>query len=151
MFDRTAGTRDGIVNGSVRVAGFGGTDRPAPRRVAVDGASQPAGFDRVVTPRVSMTMAPPVAVIDTPIEVLFKPSPDYTDEARTLRIEGEVVVEAAFGSSGEVSVVRVVQGLGHGLDETAARAVSRIQFRPATRGGVPVAVHTLVHIEFRLT
>jgi TonB family protein len=97
-------------------------------------------------------MAPPVAAaIDTPIEVLFKPSAEYTDEARALRIEGEVVVEATFSPSGQVSVLRVVQRLGHGLDETAARAVSGIRFRPATRDGAPVTVRTFVHIEFRLT
>jgi TonB family protein len=66
-------------------------------------------------------------------------------------IEGEVVLEVAFGASGDVSIVRIVNRLGHGLDETAARAVAGIRFRPATRDGVPVAVRTLVHIEFRLT
>ena len=151
MFDRAASARQGVVSGSVRAAGFAEAQRSVPRRPAADGAPQSAGFDRAAAPRVSITMAPPVAAaIDTPIEVLFKPSPDYTDEARTLRIQGEVVVEAAFDPSGQVSVVRVVQGLGHGLDETAARAVARIQFRPATRDGVPVTVRTLVHIEFRL-
>jgi len=151
MFERVVSARDSAATGSVRAAGFGATDRPVFQRAAVDAAAQTARFDRAVTPRVSMTMAPPVAaVIDTPIEVLFKPSADYTDEARMLRIEGEVVVEAAFGQSGQVSVVRVVQGLGHGLDEMATRAVSGIQFRPATRGGVPVDVRTFVHIEFHL-
>lgn len=151
MFDRAVGARERATTAGVRAAGFAAAERPV-LRPAVDGAAQHAGFDRVTTPRVSMTMAPPVAtVVDTPIEVLFKPSADYTDEARVLRIEGEVVLEAAFGPSGEVSVVRVVQGLGHGLDETAAHAVSGIRFRPATRAGVPVAVRTFVHIEFRLT
>jgi TonB family protein len=151
MFDRAVGSRVGAATAAVRAAGFGATERPV-LRPAVDAAAQPAGFDRVVTPRVSVTMAPPVAAaLETPIEVLFKPPADYTDEARTLRIQGEVVVEAAFGPSGEVSVVRVVQRLGHGLDETATRAVSGIRFRPATRDGVPVTVRTFVHIEFRLT
>jgi len=151
MFDRAVGTREGAVTAAVRVAGFDATEKRMVR-AAGDAAAQPGGFDRVVAPRVSMTMAPPVAAaIDTPIEVLFKPAADYTDEARSLRIEGEVVLEAAFGPSGEASVVRVVQGLGHGLDETAARAVSGIRFRPATRDGVPVSVRTLVHIQFRLT
>ena len=66
-------------------------------------------------------------------------------------IEGEVVLEVAFGASGDVSVVRVVRGLGYGLDESAARAVSGIRFRPAKRDGVPIEVRTLVHVEFRLT
>jgi TonB family protein len=151
MFDRPVGARDAAVTAAVRVAGFDATEKRVVRG-AGGAAAQPGGFDRVVAPRVSMTMAPPVAAaIDTPIEVLFKPAADYTDEARSLRIEGEVVLEAAFGPSGEAAVVRVVQGLGHGLDETAARAVSGIRFRPATRDGVPVSVRTLVRIQFRLS
>ena len=150
-FDRAAAAPARTMTGVVRNAGFGAADAPV-LRAATDAVAQPAGFDRAVAPRTSITMAPPVAaVISTPVEVLFKPSADYTDEARAMAIQGEVVLEVAFGASGDVSVVRIVHRLGHGLDETAARAVSGIRFRPATRDGVPVAVRTLVHIEFRLT
>jgi outer membrane biosynthesis protein TonB len=44
----------------------------------------------------------------------------------------------------------VVRGLGHGLDESAARAAARIRFRPARRAGRPVDVRTIVRIVFRL-
>jgi TonB family protein len=139
------------MTGVVRAAGFGAADVPV-LRAAADAVARPAGFDREVAPRTSITMAPPVAAaISTPVEVLFKPSADYTDEARSMRIEGEVVLEVAFGASGDVSVVRIVHRLGHGLDETATRAVAGIRFRPATRDGIPMAVRTFVHIEFRLT
>src|SRR5262249_46327280 len=50
-------------------------------------------------------------------EILSKPNPIYTDEARKLRIEGEVLIEVVFESDGKVRIVRVVRGLGHGLDE----------------------------------
>src|SRR2546429_2735180 len=53
-------------------------------------------------------------------------SPAYTEEARRLRIEGEVVLEVVFGASGKLHVVRVVRGLGHGLDENAVRAAEQI-------------------------
>ncbi len=150
-FDRVMATPSRTVTGVVRSAGFGAADAPV-LRAATDTVARPAGFDREVAPRTSSTMAAPVAApVTTPVEVLFKPSPDYTAEARKMGLEGEVVLEVAFGASGDVSVVRIVHRLGHGLDETAARAVAGIRFRPATRDGVPVAVRTLVHIEFRLT
>ena len=150
-FDRVTAAPSRTMTGVVRPAGFGAADAPV-LRAATDTAARSAGFDREVAPRTSITMAPPVAAaISTPLEVLFKPSADYTDEARAMAIQGEVVLEVAFGASGDVSVVRIVHRLGHGLDETAARAVAGIRFRPATRDGVPVAVRTLVHIEFRLT
>ncbi len=150
-FDRVTAAPSRTMTGVVRPAGFGAADAPV-LRAATDSAARSAGFDREVAPRTSITMAPPVAAaISTPVEVLFKPSADYTDEARAMAIQGEVVLEVAFGVSGDVSVVRIVHRLGHGLDETAARAVAGIRFRPATRDGVPVAVRTLVHIEFRLT
>lgn len=150
-FDRVTAAPSRTMTGVVRAAGFGAADVPV-LRAAADAVARPAGFDREVAPRTSITMAPPVAAaISTPVEVLFKPSADYTDEARSMRIEGEVVLEVAFGASGDVSVVRIVHRLGHGLDETATRAVAGIRFRPATRDGIPVAVRTLVHIEFRLT
>ena len=150
-FDRVTAAPSRTMTGVVRPAGFGAADAPV-LRAATDTVARSAGFDREVAPRTSITMAPPVAAaISTPVEVLFKPSADYTDEARAMAIQGEVVLEVAFGASGEVSVVRIVHRLGHGLDETAARAVAGIRFRPATRDGVPVAVRTLVHIEFRLT
>ena len=150
-FDRAIAERPRPAAALVRAAGFAAraaTVSPDAGRNTV----RAAGFDRDVAPRGLMTIAAPRAVvIDTPVEVTFKPAADYTDEARALRIEGEVVLEVEFGASSEVSVVRVVRGLGHGLDESASRAVSRIRFRAALSGGAPVDVRALVHIEFRLT
>ena len=58
-----------------------------------------------------------------PVVILEKPNPIYTDEARKLGLEGEVLVEVVFpASGGPVQVVRVMKGLGHGLDEAAMRA-----------------------------
>jgi TonB family protein len=55
-----------------------------------------------------------------------------------------------FAASGEVSVLRVVRGLGHGLDESATHAAAQIRFKPAQSGGRSIAVRTTVHILFRL-
>jgi TonB family protein len=86
----------------------------------------------------------------TPVEVLFKPKPDYTDEARKLKLEGEVLVRILFTAGGEVRVLDVVRGLGHGLDESALRAAQQIKFKPAQRDGQPVDSTATVHILFQL-
>ncbi len=86
----------------------------------------------------------------TSAEVLSKPTPTYTAEARALKLEGEVLLEVVFSASGKIQVVRVVRGLGHGLDEAAIRAAQQIKFKPATRGGTPIDSTATLHIVFQL-
>jgi TonB family protein len=88
--------------------------------------------------------------IDKPVEITLKPRPDYSDEARKMRIEGEVLLRVQFTSSGQVRVLELISGLGHGLNENASRAAERIQFKPAQRGGQPVDSTATVHIVFQL-
>jgi TonB family protein len=85
-----------------------------------------------------------------PIVILEKSNPVYTDEARRLRIEGEVLVEVIFRASGQVQTVRVVKGLGHGLDEAALRAAEQIRFKPAIQQGQTVDFPAVAHIVFQL-
>jgi TonB family protein len=85
-----------------------------------------------------------------PVEILSKPKPQYTEAARRLGIEGEVSVRILFGSDGKLKVLGIVQGLGHGLDENAASAAARIEFRPARRGGQPVEQAAVVRVQFYL-
>jgi TonB family protein len=89
--------------------------------------------------------------IDRPVEIVFKPTPEYTDDARSARIEGTVSLEVEFTAAGDVRVLRVVRGLGHGLDEAAERAALRMRFKPAQSDGRPVDSRATVHITFRLS
>ncbi len=111
----------------------------------------PAGFAQVHAEKAEaqapMTEAPAAA---TPVEVLSKPRPVYTEEARARRIEGDVALETLFHADGRAEVLRVVRGLGYGLDEAAAEAVRAIEFRPARRGGAPVDATLSVSVAFRL-
>ena len=139
---------------AVGEAGFGSANSDGrgrasePKRAA---EVQRSGFDDVhVAPPVSRP-SPEPARVDVPVEILFKPSPAYTDDARALKLEGEVLLEVEFAASGAVRVLRVVRGLGHGLDETAARAAEAIRFKPAQAGGHPIDFRTTLHIVFRLT
>ena len=86
----------------------------------------------------------------TGVAILSKPNPGYSTEARTIKLEGDVVLEVIFLASGQLQVIRVVSGLGHGLDEAAMQAARQIRFRPALRSGQPVDFHAHVRIEFRL-
>jgi TonB family protein len=85
-----------------------------------------------------------------PAEILSKPVPAYTEEARKLHVEGEVLLEVVFEGSGSIRVVRVVHGLGHGLDESAIKAAQQIRFTPAQKDGQPVDFSGVLHIVFQL-
>ena len=112
----------------------------------------PRGFDQIdpeliiVRPKLTGSSTPKIVSA----EITLKPVPTYTDEARRLRIEGEVLLDVVFESRGKVRVIGVVSGLGHGLDEAAIRAAERIRFVPAQRDNQAVDFSAVLHILFRL-
>jgi TonB family protein len=107
------------------------------------------GAEQVVHggPKIVAADAGPAA---TPVEITFKPNPVYTDEARSLKLQGEVLLEVSFSANGTLHVNRVVRGLGHGLDEAAIAAANKIRFKPALRSGQPVDSTAVVHVTFQL-
>jgi TonB family protein len=84
------------------------------------------------------------------VEITFKPQPVYTDEARRLKLEGEVLLEVMFGANGTLHVNRVVKGLGHGLDEAAIAAANKMRFKPALRNGQAMDSTAIVHVSFQM-
>jgi TonB family protein len=98
------------------------------------------------TAAVSRNVGPP----ETPVEIIFKPRPDYTEAARQLRLEGEVLIRVLFRATGEVRILEIVRSLGHGLDQNAVRAAQQIRFKPASRQNQPVDSTATVHIVFQL-
>jgi protein TonB len=76
--------------------------------------------------------------------------PDYTDDARRRNVEGDVVVEIVVRSDGSVGSVKLLQGLGYGLDQRAMDAVRQWRFSPARRYGTQVDVIVEVAVEFKL-
>ncbi len=83
--------------------------------------------------------------------ITYKPRPEWTEEARRNRIQGVVVLSATFGADGVVRNIRVIRGLGYGLDEKAIEAAKQIKFIPA-RGpdGRPASVRATINVEFNL-
>jgi len=84
------------------------------------------------------------------VEITYKPNPVYTDEARNLKLEGEVLLEVNFTANGQLHVNRVVRGLGHGLDEAAVAATNKMRFKPALRNGQAIDSTAVVHVVFQL-
>jgi TonB family protein len=159
-FDMPAGAGQGNgtggangIKGTVASAGFGngvanggkGDGRSNGQGVSTGGF----GTEQVVHG------GPKVAAADlggaaTPVEITYKPNPVYTDEARSLKLEGEVLLEMSFSANGTLHVNKVVRGLGHGLDEAAVAAANKIRFKPAMRGGQPVDSVAIVHVVFQM-
>jgi protein TonB len=82
--------------------------------------------------------------------IIREVKPDYTEEGRRRNLEGDVVVEIVVRSDGTVGNVKLLQGLGAGLDQRAVDAVRQWRFSPARRLGVPVDVIVEVAMEFKL-
>lgn len=85
-----------------------------------------------------------------PPRLLSEVKPDYTEDARRRGVEGEVVLEIVVRRDGRVGDVRVLKGLGAGLDQQAIQAVRRWTFTSATRKGQAVDVIVEVAVEFTL-
>ncbi|MBV9609595.1 MAG: energy transducer TonB [Acidobacteria bacterium] len=77
-----------------------------------------------------------------------KADPAYPAEAIREHVEGTVVLYAIIHSDGRVTDVRVLRSVDERLDASAQTALAHWQFRPATKGGTPVALETVVHIPF---
>jgi TonB family protein len=152
--DTAGGPSRGVATGGFGTSAAGsGTDSRAP---GISGEVRKGGFGDLggaAQTAAARAAAPPVGPAEgkpSPVEITFKPRPDYTDEARSLGLEGDVVLEVLFAASGRLRVIQVVRGLGHGLDEAAMRAAEQIRFKPAQRDGKPVDAKTTIRIVFRL-
>jgi TonB family protein len=160
-FDMPAGPGQGNgsggakgIKGTVASADFGSgvaTSGKGDGRSDGKGSVATGGFgsEQVVHqgPKIAQLEAGPAT---TPVEITYKPNPVYTQEARDLKLEGEVLLEVSFAANGTLHVNRVVRGMGHGLDEAAVAAANKIKFKPALRMGQPVDSTAIVHVSFQL-
>jgi TonB family protein len=151
-FDLAVGSGKGNGSGGsqgVASAGFGNSMAQAgPTRS--QGTAQVGGFDTHLVGANAPKRLVENAPATTPVNITYKPSPNYTQEARNLQLQGEVLLEVVFAANGQLHVSRVVRGLGHGLDEAAIAAANKIQFKPALREGTPIDSTAVVHVVFEL-
>lgn len=147
-FDTSANSRVAPA-AKIQIGTFGQvaeTDKPAaPDQI------RKTGFDQPKAASAPVKRVAPVSAPVRPLEILEKPKPVYTAEARSQKIEGDVLLDVIFTARGEVRVLGVVRGLGHGLDENAVDAARHIRFTPALQSGTPVDQHVTLHVVFQIT
>jgi protein TonB len=76
--------------------------------------------------------------------------PMYTPDAMRAKVRGSVFLHGVVDETGVVRDIRVVHSLEPGLDDAARKAFAHWEFRPATRGGEPVAIAISVQMAFTL-
>lgn len=83
-------------------------------------------------------------------QAISSPDPDYTEEARRAKKQGTCVLWLIVDAAGRPRDIKVVRGLGLGLDAKALEAVKQWRFQPALKDGKPVDVQISVEVEFHL-
>jgi TonB family protein len=146
---------NGSGKGNVQIAGV---------RLGTPGANGPIGSrnygnqpvnvnlqSQAVPPATSKAIVNPLAAASAP-KVLYKPTPVYTAEAKSLHLEGNVSVKIKVLATGAVEVEAITHSLGHGLDESARQAVLGTRFKPAVdANGHPVDWEGVVLVNFQLS
>jgi protein TonB len=92
---------------------------------------------------------PPQPCLVRPVAI-SQPAPDYSDEGRDKKVEGDVYLDFVVGVDGKTHDARVTKSLGYGLDEKSIEAVKLWTFKPGTVDGKPVAVKLKGSVSFHL-
>ncbi len=82
--------------------------------------------------------------------LVYQPDPEFSEEARKAKFSGNVEVYLWVDEQGNPSHVKVVRGVGMGLDEKALEAVRQYKFKPATQNGKAVKVDLYVEVSFTI-
>jgi TonB family protein len=85
-----------------------------------------------------------------PAVLIYRPQPPYPARAKQLGISGTLKFRVVFSPSGEVTDIKVTQGLGGGLSEAVAPIVKSIKFLPAVKDGRLVPQYAEISYNFRL-
>ena len=134
-----------------KLAGFGNNVSAAPMgAVAVSGFGSPVGPMQQKGKVVIAGFGRSDSDTGTLPVVTFEPDVQYTSAAMSARVQGTITLQVRFTASGTVEVLKVVNGLGFGLDEQVAKVAEGIRFVPATDNGKPVDRTTLMHVTFTL-
>lgn len=86
----------------------------------------------------------------TPPVAIYAPEPEFSDQARMAKYQGQAVVEVIVDAHGMPQDARVIRALGMGLDEKALEAVKQYRFKPAMLRGRPVPVMIDVIVDFHI-
>jgi protein TonB len=131
--------------------GVSGTGISLP--VGGGGPARERAVEKVVRKAAPVAAALPTDGCDEPPakpKPISVPQPSYTDDAQAAAVEGKVRVQLTVDESGRVIDVKLIQGLGHGLDEAALQAARRATFEPALRCGKPSQATFTIAMRFKL-
>jgi TonB family protein len=82
--------------------------------------------------------------------LLYKVEPEYSEEARSAKYSGTVLLGMVVDVDGVAKDIDIVKGLGLGLDEKAVEAIRKWKFRPGEKDGLPVPVRATIEVNFKL-
>jgi TonB family protein len=88
--------------------------------------------------------------VDQPPVVTKHSEPKYSKQAQNAKVEGIVVLGAVVDTDGRAHDIKVLTGLGHGLDEEAIKCVEKWRFTPAKSRGNPVPLRIHMELKFKL-
>jgi len=114
------------------------------------GTSWGAGEKVALSAAVNYNDVFPVGAVTTRPQIVGRPVPGYTEEARRAQVEGAVRVSVVLNPNGTVSAITVVRRLGYGLDEKAIEAARQLRFVPAQKDGHTVSVRVFLEFKFSL-
>lgn len=83
-------------------------------------------------------------------KLIYQVDPEFSEEARKAKFQGEVVVHLVVDATGRPTRVNISRPIGMGLDEKAKEAVSQYRFKPAMKDGRPVPVLMDVAVNFQI-
>lgn len=93
----------------------------------------------------------PYVPVASQVICLICPDPLYSDEARKTKMQGSVWLSVLVGADGRAKDIRILRGIGMGLDENAIAAVRNWKFLPARDASRrPVASWIKIETTFRL-
>jgi TonB family protein len=133
-----AGPAQGMGMGTGRGGNIGGADRIVPATPAATGAG--IDYNKIFAGKDVTAKA----------RILTKAEPQYTESSRKFAVTGTVILRAVFSKSGQVTQIRAVQRLPHGLTERAIAAARNIQFIPAQKDGHQVSMWFQLEYNYNL-
>jgi len=86
----------------------------------------------------------------TPPRVIYQIDPEFSEEARKAKYQGNCVLGLIVDANGRPTNIRVLNALGMGLDEKAIESVKNWKFEPGKKDGHDVAVEIAVEVDFHL-
>jgi len=125
--------------------------KPAPQAAPVTTATDRVTADqpeRAGSPFGSLAQGPSSGHDIRPALPVVFPNPSIFPWQIPSGVEGTVIVEVTIDVQGNVTETRVLQGLGHGIEEKVLAAVRNWRFRPAMMDGRAIPSQQDVYFHF---